>query len=102
MNNDLYLFKIFSMSKFPTSCPSCEKPLKVSELSCHVCGTKISGDFSLPSLLLLPIEEQDFLFQFIRFSGSLKEMAKHLKKSYPTVRNRLDDILEKIEKLDKS
>lgn len=88
------------MRKLPVTCPSCENPMVVSELSCEVCSTKISGSFSLPVLLQLPPEEQDFLFQFIRSSGSLKEMAKHMKKSYPTVRNKLDDILEKIDQLE--
>lgn len=88
------------MRKLPVTCPSCEKPMVVSELSCQDCGTKISGGFSLPALLQLSPEEQDFLFQFIRSSGSLKEMAKRMKKSYPTVRNKLDDVLEKIERLE--
>lgn len=88
------------MRKFPVACPSCEKSLMVSELSCTSCGTKILGNFSLPSLLQLDSDEQDFLFQFIRSSGSLKKMASQMQKSYPTVRNKLDDILEKIEHLE--
>ncbi|HET8838185.1 MAG TPA: DUF2089 family protein [Flavobacteriaceae bacterium] len=89
------------MRKLPVACPSCEKSLSVSELSCASCGTKITGNFSLPSLLQLPVDEQEFLFQFIRSSGSLKKMASQMQKSYPTVRNKLDDILEKIEHLEK-
>lgn len=88
------------MRKLPVTCPSCEKPLVVSELSCPACETVISGNYSLPVLLQLSVEEQEFLFQFIRTSGSLKQMAKRLGKSYPTVRNKLDDILEKIDQLE--
>lgn len=89
------------MKKFPASCPSCEEALIVSELSCENCGTVISGRYPLPLLLRLPVEDQDFLFQFIKTGGSLKEMARLMGKSYPTVRNKLDDILEKIEQLEK-
>jgi hypothetical protein len=44
----------------------------------------------------LPPEEQEFILEFIKASGSLKEMAAILKVSYPTVRNRLDEIIEKL------
>jgi hypothetical protein len=52
--------------------------------------------FDMPRLAKLSTEEQDFILQFIKVSGSLKEMAKLLKLSYPTVRNRLDEIIERI------
>ena len=89
------------MNKLPISCPSCEKPLVVSQLSCPVCETAISGNYSLPVLLKLSAEDQDFLFEFILTSGSLKKMAAKMEKSYPTVRNKLDDIIEKIDLLQK-
>lgn len=88
------------MQKLPFSCPSCEKPLVVSELACKNCDTVISGHYPLPILLQLSMEDRDFLFQFIKTGGSLKKMAKYMGKSYPTVRNKLDDILEKIEQLE--
>jgi hypothetical protein len=52
--------------------------------------------FDLPRLAKLSTEDQDFILQFIKASGSLKEMAKLLKLSYPTVRNRLDEVIERI------
>ena len=84
------------MSKLPVNCPSCENPLLVSELSCTNCETKISGKFEIPSLLQLDLDEQDFVYHFIISGGSLKKMATKMKKSYPTVRNFLDDIIEKL------
>jgi len=90
------------MKKFPVSCPSCESAMQVSELTCPDCNTLVSGNYPLPLLLQLSMEDQDFLFHFIKNGGSLKKMAKHLKKSYPTVRNRLDDILGKINQLEKN
>ena len=41
-------------------------------------------------------EDQAFVCDFVKSSGSLKEMAQRMGLSYPTVRNRLDDIIEKL------
>lgn len=89
------------MKKLPIHCPSCQVTLSVSQLACSDCDTVISGNYSLPILLQLTPEEQDFIFQFILYSGSLKKMANEIGKSYPTVRNMLDDIIEKINNLNK-
>ena len=87
------------MKKIPVYCPSCESSLYVSQLSCSKCETSITGNFTFPILLKLSQEDQEFLLEFISSSGSLKKMASMLGKSYPTVRNKLDNILEEIEKL---
>jgi hypothetical protein len=49
----------------------------------------------------LPQDEQNFVLEFILTGGSLKAMAKKLNISYPTVRNKLDDIIEKLNNLQK-
>ncbi|MCT1184737.1 DUF2089 family protein [Lactococcus lactis] len=41
-------------------------------------------------------EEQELLKRFILASGSLKQLAKEYEVSYPTVRIRVDKIIEKI------
>jgi hypothetical protein len=73
----------------------------VKSLKCAHCGTEVIGDYALPVLLLLSSEEQDFILSFVKYSGSLKEMANQLKLSYPTIRNRLNEIIEKIESYEK-
>ena len=85
--------------KLPVVCPSCESQLSVTELSCLECSTKVSGQYLLPLLSQIPNEDQQFILDFFLSSGSLKEMASQMGKSYPTVRNKLDDIIEKIKKL---
>ena len=80
----------------PCSCPSCQSILRVRCLVCESCGTEVSGLYPLPVLARLSTEEQDFILRFVKSSGSLKDMAKQLGLSYPTVRNLLDDIIEKI------
>jgi len=47
-------------------------------------------------------EDQLFILDFIKSSGSLKEMARLLRLSYPTVRNRLDEIIERLKEAEKS
>lgn len=84
------------MQKLPIICPSCEHSLSVSQLTCTNCATTISGDYLLPLFLRLSIEDQQFVMDFILSGGSLKTMASKLGKSYPTVRNMLDDIIEKL------
>lgn len=84
------------MQKLPIICPSCEATLTVSQLACSSCETTVSGNYLLPIFLRLTPDEQSFVMDFIVSGGSLKEMASKLGKSYPTVRNLLDDIIEKL------
>jgi hypothetical protein len=84
--------------RLPVICPSCGAGLKVSTLDCEVCSTKVNGNFELPLLASLPPEVQTFIVEFVKSSGSLKEMAKSMSLSYPTVRNRLDEIIGLLDK----
>ncbi len=84
------------MKQLPTSCPSCSGRLAVKRLRCGRCATEVEGLYPLPALVSLLPDDQEFILHFIKASGSLKEMASILKVSYPTVRNRLDEIIEKL------
>ncbi len=84
------------MKKLPTLCPSCAGKLAVKRLHCEQCETEVEGLYPLPILASLAPEDQDFVLEFMKASGSLKEMASILKVSYPTVRNRLDDVIQKL------
>ncbi len=86
--------------KMPLYCPSCTLPLEVTSLECTDCATRVNGKFPLPLLVSLPQEDQTFIIEFVKRSGSLKEMAKHLGLSYPSVRNKLDEIIQKINALE--
>ncbi|MCQ4139062.1 DUF2089 family protein [Chryseobacterium sp. EO14] len=87
--------------KLPIVCPSCESALQVSQMKCNNCGTTVSGNYELPLYLQLTREEQEFILSFFLSSGSIKEMAKQAGLSYPTMRNKLDDLIGKIETLKK-
>jgi hypothetical protein len=87
-------------STLPVVCPSCSSRLAVQSLICPDCDTTVSGLYDLPELLSLSKEELTFIFQFVRNSGSLKEMSKVMGLSYPTIRNYLNDLIEKLDQLD--
>jgi hypothetical protein len=86
------------VAKLITQCPSCDSsPLQITHLACPGCNIRFEGKFELPKLLLLAPEDLLFVEQFLLASGSLKEMAHQLEISYPTVRNRLNHIIEKVQ-----
>jgi hypothetical protein len=84
----------------PSVCPSCQSQFKVKNLNCPKCGTEVSGFYDFPLLVRLPQDDQTFILKFVKCSGSLKDMAKQLNLSYPTVRNMLDEIIVKIKKFE--
>lgn len=86
--------------RLPLRCPACEATLKVAKMVCDQCGTEVSGVFDLPVLTRLTEEEQRFILEFVKASGSLKDMAKQMGVSYPTVRNYLDDLIEKLNNME--
>lgn len=71
-------------------------------LKCEECETIVNGSFKLPLLARLSNEDQLFVLEFLKSSGSIKEMASQAKVSYPTMRNRLDDLINTIKILEKS
>ncbi len=85
-----------SNKPLPLLCPSCSSGLLVQRLSCTDCGTVVEGLYVLPALARIPKDDQAFLVEFVKASGSLKQMASLLGVSYPTVRNRLDDIIQRL------
>jgi hypothetical protein len=72
-----------------------------TRLACGACGTALEGKFEIPPLLQLSSDDLAFVTAFVRSSGSLKAMAQLLGVSYPTVRNRLDEILQKLEAVER-
>ncbi len=76
------------------ACPYCQLAMTVSQMTCHGCGVSITGPFPLARLASLPVEHQRFIEMFVLASGSLKEIAARTGVSYPTVRSRLDKVID--------
>jgi hypothetical protein len=89
------------MGKIITHCPSCASTtLHVSKIKCVNCHTTFEGTFDIPALLKLSEEDLLFVFDFVKCSGSLKDMAAQQKVSYPTLRNRLNALIDLLENLE--
>ena len=83
----------------PQICPSCGSTLRVKAMHCAHCDTNVVGDYSQPALMRVSKEDQEFIVDFVLCSGSLKEMAQKMGLSYPTVRNRLDDLISTLSRV---
>ncbi len=79
------------------NCPVCGSGLRVTRLRCPSCNTVIEGDFQTERLLSLNAQQRSFVLSFLRNRGNIREMEKELGISYPTVRSRLDDIIQAID-----
>ena len=78
----------------PNECPYCTAPMTVSRMACAGCGVAVDGAFAMTRLGSLPVEHQRFIEMFVLAGGSLKEIADQTGVSYPTVRSRLDKVIE--------
>ena len=68
--------------------------LYVSELRNDESGIQIGGRFEIPRYARLDAEQHHFLETFLRCRGVLSGVEKELGLSYPTVRGRLDGLLD--------
>jgi len=57
----------------------------------------IEGQFELPQLARLNLEDQVFIIAFVRCHGSIKEMEQIFGVSYPTIKSRLNRIAGSLE-----
>jgi len=60
----------------------------------------IKGQFTLPELARLSLEDQVFIIAFLRSHGSIKEMEQVFGVSYPTIKARLNRIAGQLEFVD--
>jgi len=79
-------------------CPVCGSGLRITAYECPECRTRIEGNFIPEEHRFSHLSDEDLLFieQFVRVRGSIKEMEKVLGVSYPTVRSRLNSVIEQL------
>src|SRR5207248_9274908 len=75
-------------------CPYCGTSMAVTRMSCGHCQTAIEGAFAMSRLGMLPVEHQRFIEMFVLSGGNLKEIAEQVGVSYPTIRSRLDKVID--------
>lgn len=60
-------------------------------------GIAIEGEFELPPMARLSMEDQVFVAAFIRSDGSIKQTERMFGVSYPTIKSRLKRIAAQLE-----
>lgn len=70
-------------------CHLCNKTLNIEALKCSDCSIEYRGKFHTSPLMMLPEQEQHLVEMLILHGGSLKDIAKAMHISYPTLKKRL-------------
>src|SRR5664280_1140826 len=76
-----------------SKCPVCDGELTVTRLHCDTCDTVIEGRFTNTAFAGLMTEQLDFIETFVRCEGKLTRVQEEMALSYPTVRNRLQEVI---------
>lgn len=82
------------MYKIMSHCPVCANHLHATRLTCSHCATIVENTFELTKFDYLNREQLAFVETFIKCRGNIKEVEKELGISYPTVRSKLDEVIE--------
>ena len=83
--------------KILTRCPACKGRLTTKELICTDCGLELSNDFELSNFDYLDEDDMSFLITFLKARGNLSELQDMLNISYPTAKNRLEQVIRNLE-----
>ncbi len=84
-------------SAVPPKCPSCSGPMVITRLECASCGTEVTGEYDLCSACRLEGTSRELFDLFLRARGNLKKVQRELGVSYPTVRQRIDEMFRVLE-----
>jgi hypothetical protein len=76
------------------------QPFVVERVRLAGTGVAVEGEFELPQLAQLSLEDQVFVTAFVRCHGSIKEMERIFGVSYPTIKSRLNRIAQRLEFVD--
>lgn len=76
-----------------SQCPVCREDLTITRLHCRNCDTVIEGQFFAGPFSQLTRQQLSFIETFVRCEGKLNRMETELNLSYPTIRNRLHEVI---------
>lgn len=80
-------------------CPDCGNPMRLTRATCADCGVDVEGQFEVSALGRLTEEDQVFVTAFLRHHGSIRKMEELFDISYPTVKNRLRNIVDRLDRV---
>ena len=83
------------MNQLPDKCPICQGNVTVTRFYCPDCQTSVEGNFAAQQSPFhnLTADQMNFLLTFVRSEGRLNRMEEILGLSYPTLKNRLNDVI---------
>ena len=81
------------MNTLPTRCPLCGGEVTVTRIYCQDCDTTLEGRFAGGPFSQLTPEQLSFVETFVRCEGKITRMEIELGLSYPTIRNRLLEVI---------
>lgn len=76
------------------------RPFVVERVRLSDSRVAIEGEFELPQLAQLSVEDQVFVTAFVRCHGSIKEMERIFGVSYPTIKSRLNRVAQQLDFVD--
>lgn len=80
-------------------CYSCQSQMAARRMECGECGIAIEGEFATPRLARLQPDDQQLMESFVLCGGNLKHLAESLSVSYPTLRKRIDGLIDRLRAL---
>ena len=80
-------------------CPVTQSPMLIQRLYSPASGISVEGRFQFPRLMRVSKEHLHLAEAFLLRGGNLKELSIDLDISYPTLRKRLDDMIEELQQL---
>lgn len=81
------------MHPLPTRCPLCSGEISITKIHCNVCDTTLEGRFTAGTFANLTLEQLEFVEIFVRNEGKINRMEAEMGLSYPTIRNRLHEVI---------
>lgn len=82
------------MNNLPTKCPICGGEITVTRIHCRDCDSTIESRFTTGGAFSQLSQAQlDFVETFVRCEGKITRMEDELNLSYPTIRNRLHEVI---------
>jgi hypothetical protein len=81
------------MNTLPTTCPICGGEITVTRIHCRDCDVTIEGRFDGGPFSQLSPDQLAFVETFVRCEGKINRMEGEIGLSYPTIRNRLHEII---------
>ena len=83
------------MAKFKPDCPICGEKVTITRFYCPACNSRVDGNFEIEKdpFATLSNDQLTFLLAFVRAEGRLNRLEEVLGISYPTLKNRLNDVI---------